>query len=310
MRLGRTACGTYELALVAPLGSGAMRGRALSPHAFAATVDFACHRCPNMAPPASAPQARWFAEGRWFTINLCREGCCEVDVPGKGLAVVSAGDICVSHSTELPDEYRYPSGHYRGIEVFVNTDIAMEPAFSLLALHEPSLTDITRAAGFAAVLAHDDELAGHLERMADALGQHDDVQACYELLGLLLALGRRDLADAQPHVILTHAQMGIAHAAHDELEASLALPHDARRIAARLGVSAATLNNYFSRVYGTTVAAYLRRRRVEAAAELLAGGASVAEAAVQVGYANPSKFAAAFKHLMGSSPSDWKRRLP
>ena len=95
--------------------------------------------------------------------------------------------------------------------------------------------------------------------------------------------------------------MRIVAAVHDELEGSLDCAHDARVLASAFGLSAATLNQYFSRAYGSTVAGYLRKRRMEVAAALLARGARVAEAAVRVGYANPSKFSSAFKREYGTA---------
>ena len=58
------------------------------------------------------------------------------------------------------------------------------------------------------------------------------------------------------------------------------------------------------------VAAYVRRERMMKAASLLERGARVADVAVSVGYANPSKFAAAFKRERGTSPSDYRRCNP
>ena len=40
---------------------------------------------------------------------------------------------------------------------------------------------------------------------------------------------------------------------------------------------------------------------------MLASGASVAMAATAVGYANPSKFAAAFKRATGQTPTEYRR---
>ena len=104
--------------------------------------------------------------------------------------------------------------------------------------------------------------------------------------------------------------MRIATAVRDELEGSLDRAHDARVLAAAFNVSAATLNQYFSRMYGSTVAGYLRKRRMEVAADLLARGAGVAEAAARVGYANPGKFSAAFRREYGTTPSEWRRDRP
>ena len=215
--------------------------------------------------------------------------------------------MCISCSQERPAEFRYPSGRYRGVEVFVNTRIARSPLFSLLD-DEDAVEAIARQAGSAAVLSGDGELNGHMRRIAALVEAPDRALATYEVLGLLLGLQRRDLSCARPRFILTRTQMRIVAAVHDELEGSLDCAHDARVLASAFGLSAATLNQYFSRAYGSTVAGYLRKRRMEVAAALLASGARVAEAAVRVGYANPSKFSSAFKREYGTAPSEWRRR--
>lgn len=104
--------------------------------------------------------------------------------------------------------------------------------------------------------------------------------------------------------MLTRTQMAIVQWVHDTIEEALDMPHDARALARKAGVSAATLNNHFSNLYGETIASYLRRRRMERGRELLRAGASVAEASMSVGYANPSKFAAAFKRVFGETPRE------
>ena len=184
--------------------------------------------------------------------------------------------------------------------------VAEEPAFSLLGTGENAIRRIARKAGPAAVLAGDAELNGRMERLAALLDANDDAMAEYEVLGLLLGLQRRDLSTAKPRSLLTRAQMGMAAAARDEMERALSARHDARTMAAAFGVSATSLNEYFTRAYGSTIATYLRRRRMEEAATQLAQGAKVTEAATYVGYANPSKFAAAFKKAYGVPPREWK----
>ena len=306
VELFQDAEGFFELRISSPIGSGSMRGRALSSGLFAALVDFTCTRCPNV--PSNSPlQLPSFSNGVWLTVNLCWEGRCEVDIPDGGLGVVAAGDLCASYSRKRPAEFRYPSGRYRGVELFVNERVAEEPAFSLLGKGENAVQRIAREAGPAAVIANDTELNGRMEHLAALLDANDDALAKYEILGLLLGLQRRDLSTAKPRFLLTRAQMGMAAAARDEMERALGARHDARTMAAAFGVSAASLNEYFARAYGSTIAAYLRRRRMEEAVTRLAQGAKVTEAAAFVGYANPSKFAAAFKKAYGVPPREWRR---
>lgn len=298
--------GAYRLRLSEPVGTGEMLGYAITPCLFVATVSFACTFCPNLSYEGGAAQ-RWFSQGTWFSINLCLEGRCEVSVANEGSAVVAAGDLCVSCTQARPHGFSYPTGSYRGIEAFVCTDLARDPDFSLLRHERTPLERLAQTAGFASVFSGDAQLNGYLERLCAAVLPLDGARVRYEVLGLLLELGRRDLTTARPRFLLTRAQVAMARMAHDEIEDALDTPHDARELATRCGVSAATLNGYFASMYGSTIAGYLRRRRMEQAARLLREGAHVTEAASRVGYANPSKFARAFKHEHGMAPSEYRR---
>lgn len=51
---------------------------------------------------------------------------------------------------------------------------------------------------------------------------------------------------------------------------------------------------------------YIASRRMEIAKQHLIDGSSVTDAALMVGYSNPGKFSAAFRRLVGCSPSQWK----
>lgn len=62
-------------------------------------------------------------------------------------------------------------------------------------------------------------------------------------------------------------------------------------------------------MYGQPVGSYIRNRRIGYAAQLLAGQTdlSVGEAAHLVGYDNQSKFASAFRSILGYSPLAYKK---
>ena len=77
--------------------------------------------------------------------------------------------------------------------------------------------------------------------------------------------------------------------------------------AALAGLSPNYLSALFHRRTGSTISDYLARLRVEEAARLLREGASVAEAAQAVGYADARHFAHKFKAIMGSLPSEHQR---
>lgn len=298
---------TLELRLEPPIGHGSMKARAVSPHFIVAVVDFTCESCPSV-PFDDAAFSGFWEPGTIFTVNHCMEGRCEVSLPGQGYAIVKPGDFCVSCFDTAPDEYRYPLGRYQGVEVIAHSGCANDPLFRILQEDELDLESSVRRAGFAALYAGNARLNGFMERLGDAHAAQSAARLAYESLGLLLALCELDLSEARPSMLLTRSQMTLARTVREQLEADISAQHDVRGFASKLGVSASTLNNYFSTAFGQTVAAYLRRRRMEEGAALLAAGSDVATASLSVGYENPSKFAAAFKRSRGMTPSEFRRQ--
>ena len=78
--------------------------------------------------------------------------------------------------------------------------------------------------------------------------------------------------------------------------------------AALAGLSPNYLSALFHRKTGSTISDFLGRLRVEEAARLIREGASVAEAAAAVGYADARHFSRKFKSVTGSLPSELLRR--
>lgn len=322
-----------------PVGQGSMHIVSLCPWLYASTVSFKCNTCPNL--PANNHLAS--NEGTWFTINLCLGGRCEVTIPGRGCAIVGAGDCCISCTDDTPQCFSYPMGTYEGVELFVNTKLVdRDPAFTLCNHSHRVLDDIAHQAGFASVFAGDSELNEHLARIGrlveliwdfaegrhaggavsdgeHASGRHanyrilpesslelHETQCKYEALGLFLKLAQRDIASAKPRALLTPRQIEIARSVREIIEKSPHESNDVRKLAPGYGVSATTLNRYFETLYGTTVSAYVRRRRMQKSCELLGLGMRVADVSITVGYSNPSKFAAAFKRETGMTPTEYR----
>lgn len=75
-------------------------------------------------------------------------------------------------------------------------------------------------------------------------------------------------------------------------------------LARRVGINECYLKSMFRERTGDTIAGYLRRLRMQHARDLLEAGAhSVQEVALLAGYANPGKFAQAFRRVHGMAPS-------
>ncbi len=87
------------------------------------------------------------------------------------------------------------------------------------------------------------------------------------------------------------------------LRGNLAQPPDLEELGRRVGCSPFHLSRTFSTQMQVTIPQYLRRLRMERAAELLRSGKfNVTEAALEVGYSSLSHFSQAFCQTMGCCP--------
>ena len=79
-------------------------------------------------------------------------------------------------------------------------------------------------------------------------------------------------------------------------------------LAERLYTSRSRLCATFKAETGESVGAYVRRRRMERACDLLASGMAAGAVAERLGYPQQAAFAQAFRRAMGVSPSEWCER--
>lgn len=69
-----------------------------------------------------------------------------------------------------------------------------------------------------------------------------------------------------------------------------------------------SLKKCFKGIYGCSIAAYMKEYRMNAAALMLKNTQdSVIDIAARVGYSNPGKFAAAFRSVIGMTPTEYRK---
>ena len=105
------------------------------------------------------------------------------------------------------------------------------------------------------------------------------------------------------------SQESIIRHVHDELTANLSERVTIEELSRKYLMNATTLKRVFKQVYGETIAAHIKKHRMEAAAtRLRTTQDDVAAIAQAVGYESQSRFTAAFKETYGELPSEYRRR--
>lgn len=94
----------------------------------------------------------------------------------------------------------------------------------------------------------------------------------------------------------------------EELDDTAAAPAPVSDLATRAGLHPVALARLFRRHFGTSITERIRRRRVERAAGLLAGGShNLAEIALSTGFADQSHLTRIFRRETGITPGAYRR---
>lgn len=158
------------------------------------------------------------------------------------------------------------------------------------------LYDDPLASSVMTALLHDAELHG----TSTAFFEH----------GLSLIIHRlAELAQLSPQSPETTPKNHRLSRVLDLIEESLDTDLRVKDLAQAVALDPRSFTRAFKQETTYTPFAYITRRRMEKAKQLLRSDMSVTDVASMVGYANPAKFAAAFRRWVGSSPSAWKRRV-
>jgi transcriptional regulator GlxA family with amidase domain len=147
-------------------------------------------------------------------------------------------------------------------------------------------------------------LDAHIEENADILSVEQSVLA---LLSWAFAKGSNPLDDRAPKTSL-HPQAALkARQVAELLRQRIDAPPTIAQLSALVGMNESDLKRCFKCLYGNSIAAYSRRRRLDTACDLLTHSPlSVAAIALEVGFTNPSQFARAFRRQFGLNPSDYR----
>ena len=104
------------------------------------------------------------------------------------------------------------------------------------------------------------------------------------------------------------SQEAIIRHVHDALTANLSERVTIEDLSHKYLMNTTTLKRVFKQVYGETIAAHIKKHRMEEAARLLtATQDDVAAIARAVGYESQSRFTAAFKETYGALPTEYRK---
>lgn len=250
-----------------------------------------------------------------FCVDHCREGRLEYPAAQDAFSYVEAGDLKLDRRLSHTGQFEMPLSHYHGAMVAFDMDSACRNLslevkdfpVDLWALQKKFCSDIYPT------VIHGTNSIEHI--FSELYAVPEKIRRPYfkikvlELLLYLEALELPDKPSEKPYFYKTQVEktkaIGLYITQHmDETFTQETLSE-------RFGLPLTTMKQCFKSVFGTTIGNYLLEYRMNQAAVLLKTerDMSVAEIAGRVGYDSPSKFAMAFRKLMGMSPIEYRNRM-
>lgn len=249
--------------------------------------------------------------GNFVEINHCREGRIEFAYQDNYF-YLTQGDISVNLKHEAGHESYFPLSHYHGISVMIDIDRAPESMNTIL--KDVNVCPEELAEKFCkdkpCFIARPTRQLEHL--FSELYSVPESIRKGYfkiKVLELLLYMFHyEDLLENETYKrSVKKSRVTLAKNACNYLTEHMDRHITITELAEIFHVSQTALKNSFKDVYGVSIYSFIRCQKMQVAALLLRQTEStVLEIAGRCGYDNGSKFAGAFKNVIGMLPNEYR----
>lgn len=250
-------------------------------------------------------------KGNLIEIHHCREGRLERQ-HNANYFYLMPGDLSVKIVNRQSTEYSFPLRHYHGITISVNVDVAPK-CFSCF-LKEVNIQPAKIAQRLCEdkdcfIIRSSDYIEHIFSELYDVPCENKIAYFKVKILELLLVLsGMKPTENNLNAHTVSATQVELAKRVASHLYENKEKRITVQSLCEEFHVSATHLQNAFKGVYGVPVYSYMRIQKMQSASlELVHTERSVGEIASECGYDNASKFASAFREIMGETPIEYRK---
>lgn len=251
-----------------------------------------------------------FKNSELLEIDHCREGRAEFAF-GEKFCYLSPGDIRMVYDRASDRDVDYPLKHYHGLSVVI--DAKKAPQCLSCFLDDVNVRPEKLIEKFSAcecgIIARSSPAIEHV--FSELYNVPDEIRKGYfkvKVLELLLFLSTLEVetGETKKHLV-SRSQTELAKKVCEYLNGRMNEKVTIDKLCEVFHVCSTSVKNSFKAVYGEAVYSYIRTEKMKKAAEmLLETDLSVLEIAGLFGYDNGSKFAKAFRDVIGKTPLDYR----
>ena len=247
--------------------------------------------------------------GNVIQIDHCREGRIECEFSDEYI-YLTAGDLSIAYKNDVGHGSYFPLSHYHGVSIYIDIDEA--PKCLSCFLVDVNVSPEALAQKFCSdnkgFVVRSNEHIDHV--FSELYDVHDSIKKGYfkvKILELMLFLLGFDVKNKSEERFVSRAQVSLAKCVRRYLTDNMDKKLTLEQLSSQFHISGTQIKDAFKAVYGVSLYAFIRTQKMESAAQMLiTTDKSVLEIAGLYGYDNGSKFASAFKTVIGMTPNEYR----
>jgi AraC-like DNA-binding protein len=248
-----------------------------------------------------------------FCIDHCREGRIEWEMDNGNCMYQEAGILRFDTREKNRRNFNFPLRHYHGLTINFFIDEAQKSlavALKGFTIDLRTLREKLCPGGWPCVMAAVKIPGFHFEALYSI---HETIRIPLSRIKILELLLHLDMLPAgnrlkQPYFHKT--QVDTIKAIERFMTARPETRYTLEELSTRFKISITSMKRCFKGVYGSSIYAYMKAWRMNAAAVMLRQkNESVINIALDLGYDNASKFASAFRDVIGKNPREYRKEM-
>lgn len=250
-------------------------------------------------------------EDNIIEINYCRSGRIGWEVKDGSTVYLGAGDFGI-HSGRVCSgtHLTFPNGEYSGLSICIDLGKSIDSLTDFLAdtpINGELIYNKFCSKQEFSIFPGNEPIKGIFGGFFDIPIELEEAYYKLKLHELLLYLYRLNPSEAAEAKGFRPEQIELIKQVHDTLTTNLDKRITIEELSKQFLINPSSMKIIFKAIYGNSIAAHIKEHRMEKAAELLQGEASVSEAAKSVGYDSQSKFSFEFKKAYQMLPTEYKK---
>lgn len=255
--------------------------------------------------------SEFYSENPLLGIDHCKEGRIEWEMDAGNYLYLQENDLQVSSKSKHVKSFRFPLSHYHGITVGVyleNLDGKTKSKLEDFNINMERLYEKHCNESAAYINSSNKEINDLFNSLYNRRNSNETAYLQIKIIELFCLLQQLDSKEREQRGYFSKKQVEIIKDIEALLTEEIDKNYTIEQLSIKFKIPPTSMKICFKGVYGSPIGQYLRNYRMNIASKILREDkVNISQIAGMLGYDNQSKFAAAFKKIMGKTPTEYRK---